>query len=383
MHSTELRSGRDCRAAVSCIAMVLLAVLGAPSQAVALPLIFAEAVVASSEASSQPPSVVHPPPRRIPRKPPPPPAATRQSSEDSPAAEAEQQPGFVQRSIAGALAGRDMVGRSWVGFSREVDNFFAGDVRVIDDNKSYLRLSMEATFLEAGEHESDVRVKARVDLPNTKQRFRLIFESDDRTDDTLEERVRPVATGERVNNDQSLAGLELLTQLTAGWEASTSAGVRLSSGFNPYGRAKLERDFNWGQYWVGNFEQKVQYFDDSGWRESTELEFVRPIDDATYFNTYTEAEYRDEDNRFEFVQILALNHQLDERSSVSYRTGVFGASQPNPRTTGYFVGLSYRKSVHEDWVFLSITPELFYPRSEGWSVEPSINFELEMYFADD
>ncbi len=336
-------------------------------------LVVSEAVPATISPDTGVAAPVNKKPVRIPRRPP---------ESDTDAAQRRTEPDFIDRGLNAAEYGSKVMGRTWVGFSRGVDNYFAGDVRTGKENNSHLRLRLDTTIAEAGENESDARIKARIDLPNTRQRFRLIFDSDDRGDDSLEERVRPVSTGERVRKDESVAGLELLSRLTNGWQASTSGGVRLNSELVPYGKIKLQRDFKPNEYWLGTFEQHVKYYDDSGWRESTELELLRPINDDLFFNSYTEAEYKDEDNQFEFVHILALNKRIGDRNSVVYRTGVFGASQPNPRTTGYFVGLSFRRRVHSDWMFLTIAPEIFYPREEGWAAEPSINFELEMFFTE-
>ena len=77
-----------------------------------------------------------------------------------------------------------------------------------------------------------------------------------------------------------------------------------------------------------------------------------------------------------------MTQVVSERSAVHYRFGALGASQPVPRVNGVFYGLSWQYQLYEDWIFLGLSPEVFYPRELNWSAEPSITAKLEIFFTE-
>lgn len=290
-------------------------------------------------------------------------------------------PGFFLRSLQSVERQRDIVGGGYVWLARGIDDFFTDEGDEIVANESYLKLDLRHTFEESGESITDVRVKAKLDLPNTEDRVKLAFSSDERQDESLEQRVRPVSTGERIQRESSVAELQVQPRSEwRRWKRKGSLGIRTRTPPVPFGRYRLTRAWELSPLWRSEFQQEFWYFDDRGWGETSELTFWRPLSDSLLLRFWGEAEFRDETDRFDYVEIASVVHRLSERSGLEYRVGVLGASRPNLRLNAFFWGLSYRLRVHEDWVFLSATPELFYPREEGWSAEPSFTLRLEVYF---
>lgn len=299
-------------------------------------------------------------------------------------APADENPNILRRSWQYAEQKRDEMTETWLGWTQGIDSFLSGTESEAAQNKSYLKIELKSTFEESGEMESDARIKAKVDLPNTKRRLKLVFSSDDREEDTLEERVRPKSTGERVRKEESIAGLLFEPDNeNRKWKRKVSAGVKFRSPPDPYVRFRVNRDWEMkDSKWSARFEEEVWYFDAKGWGSTAELEFIRPITENYSLSIFSGAEYRDEFDAWEFVQTLSTRHRLDKRSSIEYRLGLFGLSQPNPRLTSFFIGSSYRKLIHEDWVVMTFSPELFFPREENWSAEPSVTFRLEIFFTE-
>lgn len=290
-------------------------------------------------------------------------------------------PGFILRSLQTVERQRDIVGDGYVWLARGIDNFFTDEGDDIVDNESYLKLDLRHTFEESGESITDVRVKAKLDLPNTENRVKLAFSSDERQDESLEERVRSVSTGERIQRESSVAELQVQPRSEwRKWQRKGSLGIRTRTPPVPFGRYRLKRAWELSPLWRSEFQQEFWYFDDRGWGETSDLTFWRPLSDSLLLRIWGEVEFRDETDRFDYVEIASLVHRLSERGGLEYRVGALGASRPNHRINAFFWGLSYRRRVHEDWVFLSATPELFYPREEGWSAEPSFTMRLEVYF---
>ncbi len=279
---------------------------------------------------------------------------------------------------------RDWLSKHYVGMWRGLDGYFTDSAAYELENESELRLQLRQSFFNAGEAESDARVRVRVDLPNTEKKLKLFFSSDE--DSSVEERIRDVSTGERIKRESSVSGIEFIPDDEARkWRRSLSGGVRLRDHLVPYVKFRLKREWGEedGENWHGEFRQTVEYFDDEErWSEATEYTHSIPLADSYVLRIWTEAEFKDELNLFEFAHVYTLTRAYSERSVLHYRLGAFGASQPVPRVNGAFYGLSWDYLLYEDWVFLGISPEIFYPRELNWSAEPSVTFRLEVFFTE-
>ncbi|MBD2857892.1 hypothetical protein IB286_02655 [Spongiibacter sp. KMU-158] len=130
-------------------------------------------------------------------------------------AEELNEQGALTRTWNAAETMRDVWSTRWVGFAENIDHYLSGspDEPVSpEDNRSYLKLQLRQSFLKVGEQQSDVRLRAKVDLPNTEQRLKLFFSSDPDSESDVSERSSSLSSGERVRRDGSVAGLELAPQ---------------------------------------------------------------------------------------------------------------------------------------------------------------------------
>lgn len=296
----------------------------------------------------------------------------------------DEEPGMVTRSLLRMEARRDWLSDHYVGMWRGLDRYFTDQSAVDMENDSELRLEMRQSFLAEGEVVSDARLRVRVDLPNTEKKLKLFFSSDE--DRTVEQRVRETSSGERIRREDSISGVEFAPDdEDRKWKRKFSGGVRLRSGLVPYVKFKIKRE--WGDEedddWHREFRQEIEYFDDEDrWGETTEFTATKPVGDFYIFRSWTEAEFKDLENIFEYAQVFTLSRIFSERSALHYRLGAVGASEPVPRVNGVFYGVSWQYQLYEDWIFLGISPEVFYPREINWGAEPSLTFRLEIFFAE-
>ncbi len=281
-------------------------------------------------------------------------------------------------------ARRNWLSKHYVGMWRGLDRYFTDTVADDMENDSQLRLQLRQSFFNGGEAESDARVRVRVDLPNTEQKLKVFFSSDE--DSSVEERIREVSSGERIKRESSVSGIEFTPDKKDRlWRRKISSGVRLRANLVPYVKFKLKREWGeeGGEGWHREFRQEFSYFDDDErWSESTQFTISTPILDHYVFRIWSEAEFKDELNVYEFAHVYTISRVYSERSALHYRFGAVGASQPVPRVNGAFYGLGWDYRLYKDWVYLGISPEVFYPRDLNWSAEPSITFRLEVFFTE-
>ncbi|WP_372863595.1 hypothetical protein [Spongiibacter sp.] len=298
--------------------------------------------------------------------------------------ESEQRGSLLRRTIVGAEETRDQWSESWVTFAESIDRYFSNEeVPEGYDNQSYVKLQLRETFGEGGSIESDIRLRAKFDLPNTKRKAKLFFNSDADADNPLEERVRGGSSGERLSREESVTGVEFSPQSEwHRWKRSARIGIRVRAPLVPFGRLRLRRPFsNWGE-WQREFQQEFWWFRDKGWGETTEYEMWRPLGDVYRLRYLTALEFEDRNDYFENVQLLSLSQSLGDGKSLEYRVGALASNEFRSRVTGYFSGVNYRNRLYEEWIFLTISPELFFARENGWDGAASITFRLDVFFAD-
>ncbi|RNL61802.1 hypothetical protein D0911_10965 [Zhongshania marina] len=292
--------------------------------------------------------------------------------------------GFFSRTLSGAESTRDTWSERWVDFAEGVDHYFSKENAPPDyKNESYVKLQLKQTWEERGDIQTDIRVKAKFDLPNTQRKAKLFFSSDEYTENSLEERVRSNSTGERFRRKESVSGIEITPDDEWNkWKRSARLGIKLRAPLVTFGRYRLRRPMEaWGE-WLPEFTQEIWYFSDRGWGATSEFEIQRPLSERFRLNYLTVLEFEDQYDFFENVHVLSLNQSLSDRSKLEYRVGAVFSTEFRTQMTAYFVGTSYSYKLYEDWIFLTASPEVFFPKDDGWNAEASFTIALDVYFSE-
>lgn len=292
--------------------------------------------------------------------------------------------GFFSRTLFGAESARDTWSEHWVDFAEGVDHYFSKENAPPEyKNESYVNLQLKQTWEEQGDIQTDIRVKAKFDLPNTQRKAKLFFSSDEYTENSLEERVRSNSTGERFRRKESVSGIEITPDDEWNkWKRSARLGIKLRAPLVTFGRYRLRRPMEpWGM-WLPEFTQEVWYFSDRGWGATSEFEIQRPLGERFRLRYFTVLEFEDQYDFFENLHVLSLNQSLSDDSTLEYRVGSVFSTEFRTQMTAYFVGASYNYKLYEDWVFLTVSPEVFFPKNDGWDAEASFTIALNVYFSE-
>lgn len=278
---------------------------------------------------------------------------------------------------------RDFSSQQYLGLARGMDRYLSGEPTVAMQNKSTVLLELKSTQYSGGEHANEVNVKARLRLPNAQKKINIIFTSDAKEDKTLQERVQGEATGNTPKQDDSLAGLEYVPDITKRkWEQNFSTGIKLRLPPVFFSRYKINKEWFLGYEWKSYFEQSFWYFDDRGFGATNEIDFAKALSKNDTLNIGTDVEFTDDDHTYHYDLIISNMHRITDISYVDYSIGAFGATQPTDQITSYYMGLSYRKVLHEDWLIFEVLPQISFPRYVGWKPTPSLTFGLKIYFSE-
>ncbi len=301
---------------------------------------------------------------------------TLQAEEPEEGVAEDDERNIAERTVQG---GRSLIGGSYLALARAMDAFLAGKEVERVGNNSHLKFSSTGSWFDYGRTEYDNKFKAKLRLPGAKKRYRLFVDSNLRESRGLLDRNRSVATGQEIEESESVAGLEYTAGAKGQWRKSLSVGAKLNKGLNTFTRLSFKKHWFLSPVWSSYFRQDIWYLDGVGWGETSRLELARLLGETAQFSVKSEVEVKDEEVRLEYAQTWQITHQVSERNRLTYRIGVVGEGR---ESLNRFTNVSLRYKLYQDWVFLILTPELFFEKEHDFDTEGSITLKLEFFLTD-
>jgi hypothetical protein len=275
--------------------------------------------------------------------------------------------------------GRKVVSQGLQSFVDSVDEFF-GSERVLEESKgSYFKLSTKDVFEEGGKSIMKGNLYAKVSLPRTEDRFKLLIASDADVEDP-ETTAKPSALESEAEQETTQsAALRYVVRESADWNIHTDAGIRFRGGIDPFVRYRVRRSIPIG-LWTFHFAETLFWFDSEGVGARTHVDFTRPIALDYTFRTTTEATWYHDQQSFDLLQSLELLHRISDRRSVIYRASAYGNTEPNTHVTATLVNIRLRQAIHRDWVYFEIKPQIDYLKETGFAADKTLTFQIDIIF---
>ncbi|MFA7554258.1 MAG: hypothetical protein WCY88_08410 [Spongiibacteraceae bacterium] len=305
------------------------------------------------------------------------------ANDQSTANEADAAPGWIKNSFYWLERERDVLANQVTSTATGLDQYISRDSfksNVI--NHSYVKLRFNHSFSTGFDEQTSASIKARIDVPNSKDKLQIFFDSEPDDYEGISNRRRET-TGNDLKNksDNAVFGIAILDNSLKNWRPNLSLGIRLKLPLDPYLKASLKRNDKISELWRSRLDLSGSHYDSKGWRAGAEYDFYRPINKLDIFRISNEAEFIDQENTWEFYHSYSYYHKL-RSSSLEYSFSVSAASQPNPQISAYWTRVTWRKPLYEDWLFGKIVPEISFPRSRDFADTYSIFFELEIFIGE-
>lgn len=261
-----------------------------------------------------------------------------------------------------------------------IDRLFGGE-EFEPDPTSYIRIRTIG-LLQESKSEAEVRVRARLALPNTERRLSLVLDSDDdqRFDRGGGYDPSPPGLLRSPREDSGFtAGLRYLREFSDTFNFDTDVGIRLRSGIpDPYVRARIGKSFFRGGWELRPLEEVYwRYHKGQGVRSQVVLQ--RPLSTTRFFRSVSEIDWVYRERRTYAAQDFIFTRALGPLHAVQAQIGVRGESDPM-RVVNWFVNVGWRRNIYKDWLFLELRPELLFDREEDFRAEPRLFLTLETYF---
>lgn len=251
-------------------------------------------------------------------------------------------------------------------------------------NESYLRMRISQSISTGYDEDFDLSIKARLDVPNSRNRVQLFIDSEPDDFDSISDRRRD-STGRKASDDTSentVAGLSFWGSAKKTWQPNLSIGASFRLPLDPYVKGKVRRYDDLPGLWQSRFVQSASHYDSKGWRASTEYDIYRPIALDDIIRISNEAQYINSSKSWEFYNSYSYYQHINKSESIQYSFSIVGANRPNPRVNGYWARIEWRKQLYKDWLFGKVSPEVSFPRDRNFSDTYAIFFELEVFFSE-
>ena len=263
---------------------------------------------------------------------------------------------------------------------RDLDEYFSSDKVRYEKSGTLLRLRGDVIWAESNgvKVKSDIRLKLQ--LPLTQKKMSLVFQSkvaERNFDGSSEERDTAYVEVER--GEEYTAEIQTSLGEKSSWQFKPSIGAYLTSSIDTYVKFRFNHQQSFDK-WSINWDETPYWVDSIGWAFDSYFEINRKIGEHDLFRSATYAGWRNDNDYFELSQFFSINYRLDEKSAVSYFSGVYGLDDPKIHTTQYLLGVNYRRNLHKNYLFLEVKPEVKYLEINRFRPEHSIILRFEMLF---
>ena len=250
------------------------------------------------------------------------------------------------------------------------DDFFT-DERLYEEGNAAtkIRWRNDVVFSENTSPDFITTINARLQLPNTSKRFKLVFESENQTD-----------TSETVpnTNDVNQGTLGFLYDFID----SKKSSLRLRLNLSPSITLRYRYTHSVNETLITRFTQSL-YREESSFGTISEFDIDKTIDEKDAIRWSNQIEIVDHLDGMEWITALVWFHRIDEKSAMSYETSATGITEPQALTKDYRLGIRYRRNIYRKWLFYEIAPQVTWPiisiTDERHSIF-AVTFRLEVFF---
>lgn len=301
-----------------------------------------------------------------------------------PAVAAPEQDAGKERDAGSLLDGvMDWVDRQQSQLSEKVaasalaiDRFFATDEYLEDTSESYVQLVSDLRYDTRADFSGDIKLRGKLDLPGTRRRFTLLISG---------------VTDEWLGGSDPLADTSGEGALTlernpradrSGWQIRPGVGVRGGWPPDAFVQVRATRHVDLGDGWSTRTQGLARYLVDDQWDLRGDFNLLKVVDERWTARARTDLGWRETDRYARAGQSLDLFGRISERVGLRHTVSVSGDDQADWRVVSYGYRFSWRRLIHRDWLYMEISPEVYFPREDDFEAAAGVQLRLEAFAGD-
>ncbi len=256
-----------------------------------------------------------------------------------------------------------------------MDEFFGDPTHDLEKAESLLRLEFSDDWEQDEGHDFSVRLRGKLQLPRISKRLDLVFagEESDVTDELEREQENAVALQYQLGRERKRSRVDLTMGVASG---NLRPGVK-------YRNQGPINDRN--RY---RFQERLQYEDGEGFFSITQLDLYRKRSEDSEWRWSNRGVWGERTEGVEWRTRLAMRKRYDIETKRPYAINYFGAirgvTRPDSYVKNYRLGLTWRRQVYRDFLFMEVEPSynlrrpnLDESREGFWGVEVRFEIALE------
>lgn len=275
----------------------------------------------------------------------------------------------------------DYVSQSVEELATSIDRFFANQKHYQYTNRTYVQIRLDGYWRDERTPDYTPRLRAKLHLPGTERRFRLMLETDPQERQTPQDLSQNNAgtTGGAGAGDYFLSMLrERVSE--SGWNVQPNIGAELKLPLEAFLRLRLYKSYPLSEKWTMRPDQNFYWYTERGAGSDSYLEFNYRLSDDWLLRSGTFLRWTDRNDFWEPSQNLMLYHYIRPGVQMYYQAGMFGRTAPTLHVTEYLFTINYRQLLYRDWLFLEMRPQLSYAEGEDWRPVRSFLLRFDIVF---
>ena len=275
-------------------------------------------------------------------------------------------------------APRDYLSEKVVSYAKNVDQFFCDERYFQEHNKSVIQLEFNETLQEGGNSVFAFEGKAKLDFPAAEKRFRFVIESNPEKKTAGEVKKDQVSTiKETPAKEQYAASLRYEKEEESNFNFSSELGAKLQFPLDPFVRTRGSYSKSFDD-WRLKISETVFWFNTIGLGETTQIDMERLLSPPVLFRATSTVTCFEAPQNCDLRQDFTVYNTLSDRAVIQHQASVIGFSQPKFTETAYVLLSRYRYRLHKDWVFYEISPQMNFPRTDGFKMNTLLLLRLEV-----
>lgn len=272
-----------------------------------------------------------------------------------------------------------------------IDAFFYTPRTEIEENRTTFKLNLDL-FAEADERaQVGTGTRLKLVLPGFQDRLHLVLAGDPEDDDEVFGKAIDEAPVDDLGGNAETDGLSAALRYFAlddlKRNLSFSAGVRIhDSQLVGFPEARYRRAFDFESIPLAfRFQQRVVWFTDEGWQESTGVDMDLLLLRRYLWRTSLEGIWEEEAMEgdscgYRYDLRWTLFQPLWKGAALRYEwLNHFNASTAD-QLDGILLRIRYRQNIWRPWLFLELAPQISFPEHDDFEATPGVLLRLETLF---
>lgn len=292
--------------------------------------------------------------------------------------------------------------QGWVGeqvddLGEEADDFFGSDESFDRTRGSRLDVMAPLRFHANGKIDSEVKFRAKIELPKTNRRWNLIVLSADKS-------LRDLASDGQAGNSATSASSSSVTGTNQTDTGGTAVGLRFMLDMKDYTTSffdfglkfrnviepdpfvRLKGNYKWqlSDKWYSRMTQDLFWENYSGVGLNSNQVFDYQVNQRYLLRSDTDGTWWDKEQNYILSHNFIFYDRVKVYRGLAYHLGWdWETKDVGFHLTGYHAGLNWRERIYKKWLFFEIEPRVDFRVEDNFQrADPSIQFMLEMQFYD-